>query len=155
MRDQQMPKPSKNNAVPGNRQLEELSLLAGKVTSAVSLTLELFAKREDSDDWLMIDRSLLIATAVRDSMRSTYFQLRDKRKRHLIAVALFELGDMSVIPDLIDAIESDEKIFMLAANKLAAKSIREAAPANPTAFGVILGRRCHRYRHVVARSSQS
>jgi hypothetical protein len=124
-----MPERSKKNGVQWSQQVEELSILADKVKSAVSLALDLFLTRDDSDDWLVIDRSLLIATTVRDSMRSTYSKLGDGRKRHLVAVALFELGDMSVVPDLIDAVESDQDIFMLAANKLASKSVKEAAPA--------------------------
>jgi hypothetical protein len=31
--------------------------------------------------------------------------LKNPRKRNLVAVALFELGDMSVAPDLVDAVE--------------------------------------------------
>src|SRR5260221_14040275 len=77
----------------------------------------------------MVERSLLIATSVRDSMDGIFSKLRDARKRRVIAVALFELEDMSVGPDLIDAVENDPHIFMLAANKLSSKSGKEAAPA--------------------------
>lgn len=119
----------REDGVQWSREVEGLSIAADQVKSAVSLALDLFLTREDSDDWLVIDRSLLIATAVRDSMRDIYLRLDDGRKRHLIAIALFELGDMSVLPDLIDAVESDQQIFMLAANKLASKSIKQGAPA--------------------------
>jgi len=124
-----MPELSKGNGVEWSRQLERLTVLADEVKNASSSALDLFLTREDSDDWLMIDRSMLIATIVRDSMQSACLKLTDPRKRHLVAVALFELGDMSVVPDLVDAVEHDQYIFMLAANKLASKSVREAAPA--------------------------
>jgi hypothetical protein len=62
-------------------------------------------------------------------MHDTYSKLGDARKRYLIAVALFELGDMSVARDLIEAVEKDERIFMLAANKLSNRSVIEAVPA--------------------------
>ena len=124
-----MPERRHDDAVQWRSQLETLAALAEEVKKTTSSALALFVTRDDSDDWLVIDRALLIATSVRDSMHHTYSKLRDARKRHLIAVALFELGDMSVTPDLIEAVENDEDIFMLAANKLSNKSVTEAVPA--------------------------
>ena len=121
--------PKVTNAVQWSRQIEKLTALADEVKSATSSALDLFLNREDSDGWLMVERSLLIATSVRDSMDGIFSKLRDPRKRHEMAIALFELGDMSVVPDLIDAVENDPHIFMLAANKLSRKSVKEAAPA--------------------------
>ena len=121
--------PKVTNAVQWSRQIEKLTALADEAKSATSSALDLFLNREDSDDWLMVERSLLIATSVRDSMDGIFSKLRDTRKRRVIAVALVELGDMSVVPDLIDAVENDPHIFMLAANKLSSKSVKEAAPA--------------------------
>jgi hypothetical protein len=112
-----------------NEQLERLTGLADEIKNTTLSALGLFLSHEDLDDWLMIERSLLIATPVRDSMQSTFSKLGDVRKRRVIAVALFELGDMSVVPDLVDAVENDPDLFMLAANKLASKSVKEAAPA--------------------------
>jgi hypothetical protein len=136
-----------------NEQLERLTALAEETRNTTSSALGLFLSHEDLDDWLMIDRALLIATSVRDSMQSTFSKLGDVRKRRVIAVALFELGDMSVVPDLVDAVENDPDLFMLAANKLASKSIREAAPAilrrlelsysaNATIIATLLGALC-------------
>lgn len=112
-----------------NEQLERLTALADEIKNTTLFGLGLFLSHEDIDDWLMIERSLLIATSVRHSMQSTFSKLGDGRKRRVIAVALFELGDMSVVPDLVNAVENDPDIFVLAANKLASKSVKEAAPA--------------------------
>ena len=112
-----------------NEQLERLTALADEIKNTTLSGLGFFVDREDLDDWVMIERSLLVATSVRDSLQSTFSKLGDTRKRRVIAIALFELGDMSVVPDLVKAVENDADIFMLAANKLASKSIREAAPA--------------------------
>jgi hypothetical protein len=109
--------------------VQALTGIADEAKNATSSALAIFLAREDPEDWLIIDRSLLIATAVRDAMRALYSKMENPRKRRLIGVALFELGDLSVVPDLIDAVENDQSIFMLAANKLASKSVREAAPA--------------------------
>ena len=112
-----------------NEQVERLTALADEIKNATLSGLGLFVGHEDLDDWLMIERSLLIATSVRDSLQSTFSKLGDAHKRRVIAIALFELGDMSVVPDLVNAVEIDPDIFMLAANKLASRSIKEAAPA--------------------------
>jgi hypothetical protein len=109
--------------------VERLTGIADEAKNATSTALAAFLTREVAADWLIIDRSLLIATAVRDSMQRIYSNVENPHKRNLIAVALFELGDMSVVPDLVDAVENDQNIFMLAANKLTSKSVSEAAPA--------------------------
>lgn len=109
--------------------VEKLTGVADAAKNATSVALAVFLTREEADDWVIIDRSLLIATAVRDSMQRTYLNTKNSHKRNLIAVALFELGDMSVIPDLIHAVVNDQNVFMLAANKLASKYVRDAAPA--------------------------
>jgi len=109
--------------------IERLTAIANETKNAASAALDVFLARQDADDWLIIDRSLLIATAVRDSMKHAYLKVENPHKRNLIAVALFELGDVSVVPDLVDAVNHDQDIFMLAANKLASKSVREAGPA--------------------------
>ena len=53
---------SRNDGVQWSREVEGLSIVANQVKRAVSLALDLFLTREDSDDWLVIDRSLFIAT---------------------------------------------------------------------------------------------
>src|SRR4029077_5970434 len=79
-KDTKMPELSKGNGVEWSRQLERLTVLADEVKNASSSALDLFLTREDSDDWLMIDRSMLIATIVRDSMQSACLKLTDPRK---------------------------------------------------------------------------
>jgi hypothetical protein len=103
--------------------LEQLGNEAAAITGTA---LREFESHLDTDDWVLVDRVLLIASRVRDELRKTYHDTNDQHKRRLVAIALFELGDTSVTETLLEAVEKDSDIYLIAASKLANKSVQKA-----------------------------
>ena len=114
--------------------LDEVAKLIEKATMAI---IESFNRRREDDDWLLIERVQSIASVTSRALKNCFSQTTDRRKRILLAIALFETGDIEAAPILIDAVEHAPDFYALAANKLANKKIAEAIPAICNRLGSI------------------
>jgi hypothetical protein len=110
-------------------QVKALDALAVLVSEITAMALNAFSSREESDDWVLLDRLLLLATQIKSGLQQFFSKTADPRKRRLAAIALIEMGDIDVAPTLLDAIEHDPGFYALAANKLGNKRIYEAIPS--------------------------
>jgi hypothetical protein len=106
--------------------VDRIDKFASEAAHTSSSAMGVFSAHSGVDDWLLVDRVLLIATNVRNELKKNFLAATDQHKRRVVAVALFELGELSVTDVLLDAVKEDSEIYLVAASKLANRGVEKA-----------------------------